>query len=256
MTWFQSFLSTTVFRTLPIYAATCGAMLVAEMVYILFGFGAGLIAVGSMAMLLEQVTDVVVMLLLLNAPPELYVVYTNRGSVTWRNVALICVGNLVGVPLGALALGWGDTSFILVLLGGFLVLAGVVFLLLPERAEPVRWPQWTGPPVGLLSGVLGGLFGTGGPPLILYYRLAQLDKAAFRGNLMAIFLLITLVRLPSYGFTGLITLDRAIGAAMVAPAALLGALLGNRIHVQVREVTFQRMVAVALLLIGALLLLR
>lgn len=256
MTWFRSFIGASVFRTLPIFAAASGAMLVAEMVYILFGFGAGLIAVGSMAMLLEQVTDVVVVLLLLSLPPELYVVCTNRGSVTWRSVGLICAGNLVGVPLGTLALDWGDASFILLLLGGFLVLAGLTFLLLPRRERAVRWPVWSAPLVGLLSGVLGGLFGTGGPPLIIYYRLAKLDKASFRSNLMAIFLLITLVRLPSYGMAGLITAPRAIGAALVAPAALLGALLGNRIHLELREETFERMVALALLLIGALLLAR
>ena len=95
MTWFLTFLASTIFRTWPIYAATCGAMLVAEMVYILFGFGAGLIAVGSMAMLLEQVTDVVVMLMLLSIPPELFVAYTNRCAITWRNVGLICAGRRV-----------------------------------------------------------------------------------------------------------------------------------------------------------------
>ena len=60
-------------------------------------------------------------------------------------------------------------------------------------------------PVGLSSGLLTGLFGTGGPPLVLYYQLSGADKAAFRGNLMAIFLLMTLVRVPSYAGMGLIT---------------------------------------------------
>ena len=53
-------------------------MLLAEAVYVLFGFGAGLIAVGSLAMVMRQVTDVVVLLLLTNLPPELYVVGTER----------------------------------------------------------------------------------------------------------------------------------------------------------------------------------
>jgi hypothetical protein len=257
MAWLQRFLAATVFGSVPVYLGSCGALFVAFAVYVMFGFGVGLIAVGAMAMLLEQVTDVVVMLLLLNLPLELTVVCRSRKEITWRGVLSICAGIAVGVPLGTVALGWGDARFILPLLGGFLVAAGAVFLLLP-RAEGrgIDWPAWVGPLAGVTGGVLGGLFGTSGPPLILYFRLAGVDKAAFRGNLMAIFLVITLVRLPSYAVAGLITADRAVAAALVTPALVLGGLIGDRVHLEVREVTFQRLVAAALLLIGVLLLVR
>jgi uncharacterized membrane protein YfcA len=246
-------LGATPFRSPAILAGTCGVMFLAEAIYVLFGFGAGLIAVGCLAMILEQVTDVVVMLLLVNLPAEAWVVARSRRDVSWRGVLLVCVGIAVGVPLGTLALSYGEPRLILPLLGGVLILAGLAFLLMPERAG-VRWPSWVAPLAGTVSGVLAGLFGTGGPPLILYYRLAGLEKAAFRGNLMAIFLMVTLIRLPTYGVGGLITAERALGAALVLPAVLLGALVGNRVHLRVREITFQRMVAVALMLIGILLL--
>ena len=113
---------------------------------------------------------------------------------------------------------------------------------------------WTTAPVGLLSGTLTGLFGTGGPPLILYYQLTGADKAAFRGNLMAIFLLMTTVRVPSYAFFGLITAPRLWSALAVLPAVIIGALIGNSIHLRIEEATFRRLVSVALLVIGLLLL--
>jgi len=256
MIWLRQLVAGSVFGSWPVLAAASATMLVAEAVYVLFGFGAGLIAVGTLATVMPRLTDVVVLLLLVNLPVELVVVARSRGEVRWRGVLLICAGIALGVPLGTAALGLGDARFVLVLLGAFLVLAGLAFLLLPATVRPVRWPPWSGPLWGLLSGVLAGLFGTGGPPVILYYRLAGAEKAAFRGNLMAVFLLITLVRLPSYAVGGLITVDRLVGAAMVFPAVLLGALLGNRIHLQIRELTFQRLVAVGLLALGVLLLAR
>ena len=256
MTWLRQLVAGSVFGSLPVLAAAGATMLVAEAVYVLFGFGAGLIAVGTLATVMPRLTDVVVLLLLVNLPVELSVVARSRREVRWRGVLLICAGIALGVPLGTAALGLGDARFVLVLLGAFLVVAGLVFLLLPATVRPVRWPPWSGPLWGLLSGVLAGLFGTGGPPVILYYRLAGAEKAAFRGNLMAVFLLITLVRLPSYGVGGLITVDRLVGAALVFPAALLGALLGNWIHLEIRELTFQRLVAVGLLVLGVLLLVR
>jgi uncharacterized membrane protein YfcA len=42
----------------------------------------------------------------------------------------------------------------------------------------------------------------------------------------------------------------------VFPAVLLGAWIGNRIHLRIDEAVFRRLVSAALVLIGALLLLR
>jgi uncharacterized membrane protein YfcA len=115
-------------------------------------------------------------------------------------------------------------------------------------------PRWSAGPVGMISGLLTGLFGTGGPPLILYYQLRGVDKAAFRGNLMAIFLLMTAVRVPSYVAFGLVTEPRMWSALTVMPAVIAGAVIGNRIHLRIEEATFRRLVSAALLLIGLLLL--
>ncbi|MEW6745229.1 MAG: sulfite exporter TauE/SafE family protein [Planctomycetota bacterium] len=124
-----------------------------------------------------------------------------------------------------------------------------LFLGLPQTLR-VRWPAWTAPPVGLLSGFLGGLFGTGGPPLIVYYQLSGAEKAAFRGNLMAAFLVVTIVKVPTYALTGLLTLPRLQAGLAVFPAVLLGFWLGNRVHVRLSETTFRRLVSGLLALIG------
>jgi uncharacterized membrane protein YfcA len=198
---------------------------------------------------------VVVILMLVNLPVEIFVIIGSYRAITWRGVLLICLGIALGVPLGSLVLQRGNPLFILTLLGGFLLVVGAVFLLLPEGRK-VKWPSWSAPVAGTISGLLAGMFGTGGPPLILFYRLAGLNKATFRGNLMAIFLVMTLVRLPSYAALGLITAERLWSTALVFPAVLIGAAVGNRIHLTISELTFQRLVAVALLLIGLLLLIK
>jgi len=234
----------------------CGAVLVAaQVVYVTFGFGAGLVAVAGLTLAGLPVRDGVVLLVLVNLPIELRVVAGARRAVRWRSVALVCVGLAAGVPLGALLLRQGEPTGLLVALGAFLVLSGTAFVLLPER-RPVVWPAWTAPAAGGVAGVLGGLFGTAGPPLIVYYRLAGLPKAAFRGSLMAVFLLVTLVRVPAYAVTGLFTAPRLWSALVLAPAAAFGWWLGHRVHVELTEARFRLAVSVALVLVGALLLLR
>jgi hypothetical protein len=233
----------------------CAVLAVGQLVYVLFGFGAGLISVGGLALAGVPVQDVVVLMMLVNLPAELWVVGTSRRSIRWKSVWLVCVGIALGVPIGTLVLRFGEPTGLLAALGVFLLLTGGAFLRLPSD-RPVEWPRWAAPSAGSLAGVLAGLFGTGGPPLIVYYRLAGIPKTAFRGSLMAIFLLITVVRVPAYFGAGLVTLPRLLSALAVVPAILLGGWLGHRIHLELTEQTFQRSVAVALIAIGALLLLR
>jgi uncharacterized membrane protein YfcA len=245
----------TIFDDLPQFAATCGILFLAEFVYVLFGFGAGLISVGLLAALFGELRDVVVLLLLVNLLPELFVVTRLRREVIWRGVAFIGVGMAIGVPTGTWLLQTIDTTVLLAAFGGFLVLAGAALLAAPKKAG-IRWPWFAAPITGLVSGVLGGLFGTGGPPLIFYYRLGGVAKATFRGNLMAIFLMVTAVRLPSYALGGLITAPRLVSALAVLPAVLLGAYLGHRIQLNMPESAFQRLVAISLVPMGVLLLVR
>jgi len=243
----------TVFASLPQFLLVCLVLAVAEAVYVLLGFGAGLIAVGSLALLLPELRDAVVILLLVNLPAELYIVRTSWREISWRGVLILFAGVAVGIPLGSWLLRLGDPRFLLTVLGVFLVMVGAVFVLSPSRRR--NHHPWVAPPVGLLSGVLTGLFGTGGPPLVLYYQLGGADKTAFRGHLMAIFLLMTTVRVPSYAVLGLLNAPRLWSALAVLPAVLLGAFIGNRIHLSLEEDSFRRLVSVAMLVIGLLLLL-
>lgn len=243
----------TVFASAPQFLAACLILAAAETVYVLLGFGAGLIAVGLLALLMPELRDVVVILLLVSLPAEIWVVRSSWRIISWRSVLVIFAGVAVGIPLGTWLLRWGNPGALLTALGVFLVAVGSVFLVL-NRPPGRRLPAWVAPHVGLVSGILTGLFGTGGPPLILYYQLSGADKAAFRGNLMAVFLLMTLVRVPSYAVFGLITVERMWSALAVLPAVVLGAFIGNRVHVRIEEATFRSLVSVALVVIGVLLL--
>jgi uncharacterized membrane protein YfcA len=247
--------SHTVFEGPGAFLAACAVVLLCDLVYVMLGFGAGMLAVGMLAAILPELRDVVVILLVLVLPVEAWVVRRSRQQIRWRGVGLILVGVALGVPLGSWMLEVGDTSLLLRGLSWFLMLAGAIFLFLPHRAR-VRWPQGTAPAVGALSGVLSGLFGTSGPPLAVYFHLGPDDKAAFRGHMMAVFLAMTAVRLPSYAALGLLTTERVISGVALLPAAVLGAVAGQALHGRIPEAGFRRAVALGLLVLGLLLLRR
>ncbi len=240
-----------IFPDLATYLLTCLILAVAQMVYVLFGFGAGLIAVGSLALVYSNMQDVVVLLLLVNLPAELWVVLHSRREIRWRPILGLASGIALGIPAGTWLLKTGDPSLILTILGVFLMVVGLVFLRLPA-AGTVKPPAALAPPTGLLSGLLTGLFGTGGPPLIIWYQLSASTKAAFRGNLMTIFLMMTFVRVPSYLVGGLVTAPRLWSSLAVMPAVLLGAWLGNRLHLSISEQRFRFLVSILLVILGLL----
>jgi len=248
-------LPVTIFQSPFEYAVACAILVIAQLVYVMFGFGAGLIAVGSLALIFPEIKDVVVLLLLVNLPAEILVVIQSRKEIRWRPITGLGMGIAVGIPLGAWILRGGDPRLILTILGWFLVAVGLVFVRLPAggRLHP---PAWAAPPTGFLSGLLTGLFGTGGPPLIIWYHLSAANKAAFRGNLMTIFLLMTFVRVPSYAMGGLITAPRLWSTLAVLPAALFGAWLGHRLHFKISEEVFRRLVSILLAVLGAMLLIK
>lgn len=245
----------TVFSSWPEFLGICLVLVAAEIIYISFGFGAGLIAVGFTAAIHPEVKDIAVILLLINLPIEILVVRRSWAKIQWPKVFMICLGVIFGVPLGTWILSIGKPTMVLTILGGVLVFVGFSFLSIPSHTR-VWWKRWTAPPTGLISGILGGLFGVGGPPVIIYFRLSGVDKDVFRASLMAIFLLIAFVRIPSYIVGGLMTEPRLWSALAVAPAVIIGAFVGGLIHIHLSEEKFKRIVSAVLVLIGLLLLFR
>ena len=242
----------TIFETLPQFLIVCAILALAEAVYVLLGFGAGLIAVGTMALLLPELKDAVVILLLVNLPAELWIVRSSWQRISWRGVLVIFIGVAIGTPLGTSLLRWGDARFLLIVLGVFLVAVGAVFLFIKD-ARKRQMPRWIAGPIGVISGVLTGLFGTGGPPVIVLLKGYGLDKGAFRATLISFFLLMSLMRGGTYINAGLLTTEELLAALWLLPASLAGTVLGMVIHGRLSERFFGYAVSLLLILLGGLL---
>jgi len=245
----------TIFNSTLDFTLIFFVIVLAQSIYVMFGFGAGLIAVGSLAILIPSIPDVVVLLLLVCLPSEFFVVLKSIRKISWKGILLICSGVVIGVIFGTILLKNTDPIFILTILAIFLMISGSAFFLYTSGIK-IIWPGWFSPIVGIISGVLSGLFGTGGPPLILYYQLSGITKSSFRGNLMTIFLITAIARIPSYTAAGFFTCIRLNSALLLLPAAFLGIWLGNRIHIRLTEDKFRRMVSILLVIIGISLLIR
>lgn len=234
----------------------CAVLLLAQTVYVTVGFGSGLLALGCLALLQLDVTDVVVTLMFTSLPAELAVVWRSWRQLDWAAVFRVCVGVAIGTAIGTVLLATQPPEYLVQLLGTLLLLCGFAFLLIARTSVALVWPSWTQLPIGLSSGMLSGLLGAGGPPLVIYYRLAGASKDTFRGSLMAIFLAATLVRVAASGASGLVTVTRVTSAGCLLPAAALGIVLGKALHSKLSEAGFRAAISVGLAALGLGLLLR
>ncbi|MBI5275154.1 MAG: sulfite exporter TauE/SafE family protein, partial [Burkholderiales bacterium] len=109
-------------------------------------------------------------------------------------------------------------------------------------------------PAGGFGGLVGTLFGTGGPFYVAYLHGRQLDKVAFRATFSTIFLLDGANRIVSYALAGFLN-ERFFGILLwLAPMMALGIFVGRHLHADISQKTFRRGISVLLLLSGGILL--
>jgi len=216
------------------------------------GFGSGLIAVPLLS-LAFPVPSVVPVVVALDYIGSLGQSTGNLRRIAWKEQLALVPFMVVGVGLGLFALRAVPAGVLAKVLGGFVVLYAI-YQMLP--LPPIRASAWVASVCGLLGGLVGTLFGTGGPFYVIYFNLRTLDKAAFRATFAANFLIDGGIRLVAYLILGVLdrtTLTYLLAALPVSAAALY---VGGRIHTGLSQRTFVRLISLLLLGSGAALLLR
>ncbi len=79
------------------------------------------------------------------------------------------------------------------------------------------------------SGFLNGLSGMAGPPIAFYYLAGNEPAARVRANLTTYFVFVDLIALASFASRGLIGWNTGVQGLFLAPAVMLGGLVGERL---------------------------
>nr|WP_314359768.1 sulfite exporter TauE/SafE family protein [uncultured Achromobacter sp.] len=162
------------------------------------GFAFGLVLLGLSGVFqlasVAEVANVVSVLSLVNAAVTLA---RAKPQVNWSLMRPAMIASLVGVALGVAALTWisGSMTVLLQLLLGITILACAVLLV--ARAKPLERLSSKASFLffGGISGVLGGLFSSAGPPMVYHLYRQPLPLASIRNSLLVLFSLNAVVRL-------------------------------------------------------------
>ncbi|HMH48968.1 MAG TPA: sulfite exporter TauE/SafE family protein [Candidatus Acidoferrum sp.] len=227
-------------------------LFVAYFVRGLAGFGSGLIAVPLLT-LVAPLPLVVPLVVLLDYVGSASQGLRNAAHVAWREQLVLVPFMLVGVAVGLYLLTALPKQILARALGAFVILYAV-YQLLP--LPPLRGSRAFATVCGFFGGLVGTVFGAGGPFYVVYFGLRALDRTTFRATFAVNFLIDGGVRLIAYLVTGLLGWATLPLLAVGLPFAAAGLYVGGRIQTGFTQAAFVRVVGALLVVSGIVLLLK
>ncbi|OJZ19421.1 MAG: hypothetical protein BGP21_11595 [Thiobacillus sp. 65-29] len=226
-------------------AAAAAILLGAYVIRGITGFGSGLISVPLLALFMP-LQFVVPWVLLLDFTASVLIGGFNFSRVKWREIGILIPLGTLGVVLGTGLLVNLPQAPMLFALAAFVLVFALrsVFNVHGEKPASRLWAI----PASLTGGTVGALFGTGGPPYVIYLTHRIHDKRALRATLSALFFTEGLTRIGSFTAAGLLLSGRVWLAYAAALPLVLGALyVGGRVHVGLAPAQVTRLIGVLLL---------
>ena len=228
------------------YAAATAIVVLAYFIRGIAGFGSGLIAVPLLALFLP-LTFVVPLILLLDFTASLVMGGLDLKRVQWREVGMLIPFSLIGVIVGTQLLVNLPLTPMLLILAAFIAVFAVRSLLNLKGEKPVS--AWWAIPASFMGGTVGGLFGTGGPPYVIYLNHRIQDKTLLRATFSALFFMEGAVRIVTFFVAGLLMAQTVWWNALFALPLMLGALwAGGHVHTGLTQTHMTRLIGVLLLL--------
>ncbi|OYY92703.1 MAG: hypothetical protein B7Y41_14975 [Hydrogenophilales bacterium 28-61-23] len=221
-------------------------LLLAYFVRGISGFGSGLIAVPLLA-LRFPLPDVVPFMLIMDFSASALVGGVSFKRVEWSEIRRLMPVSLIGVILGTSLLVSLPPNILLTVLSVFILAFAIRSLLIhPGRFRPVS--TWWAYPAALTGGAVGGLFGTGGPPYVIYLSHRIQDKSTLRATLSGLFFLEGLIRIATFLAVGLLHGGEVwINGLMAAPIVFAALYAGSHVHARLSNAQMTRLIGLLLL---------
>jgi len=231
-----------------------GIILLAYFIRGISGFGSGLVSVPLLAHFLP-LTFVVPLILMTDFSSSLMLGRQTRKQVRWDELRPLLPFGVIGVVAGTtLLLNLPRTPLLITL--GLLVLVFGSRNLLALHGTRVVSRLWAAP-AGLIGGTISALFGTGGPPYVIYLNHRLHDKSELRATFNGLFLIEGGSRVVLFAVLGLLAGTRLWLAVLLAlPFVMLGLYVGHRVHVGLTAAQMQRAIGLLLVASGSSLLWR
>jgi len=188
--------------------------------------------------------------LLLGYPTNAILAWKERKSINWAMSLPLALLVLAGSIPGAFFLKNAQSEVVKIILGIVIVFIGLEMLLRERKIGEGKQSKVALLLIGLLSGILCGLYGIGAL-LSAYFSRTTRDSHAFKGNICLVFFFENTFRVLLYIYYGIITLETAKQSLILVPAMLIGLFAGMASGKFLDEKIVKKIVIVMLIISGA-----
>jgi len=197
------------------------------------------------------------------SPVELMLGYPTNLIMTWKNRKQL--KTMVILPLALLVLSGSipaafllknlDVHFLKAFFGIVVIFIGIEMFLREYQKEKIKESKMLLGLIGLLSGLLCGLFGIGAL-LAAYVGRVTNSTDEFKANISAVFIVENTFRIVLYVLINIITLESLKHVIVLIPFMLVGLFLGMRSASVLDEKIVKKIVIVLLIISGIVLVIK
>lgn len=213
------------------------------------GFGYNIIVIPLLAIYVEPAAAVIAVILHNVVLNTVLLLHAWR-ALRVRRIWLLTLAGTAATPFGALLLRVIEPAPARVIIGVFVTATGLAMLAGFTRA--IRNERLASAVVGFAGGITNGAAGMAGPPVILFFANQGMPPREFRANIVGFFAVLTLVAVPSFAATGVLTAERAQFGLALMPAVIIGVIGGLALHRHVSDRVFRRLTLGLVVLAGAI----
>jgi len=214
------------------------------------GFGFSIMATPFLLLLFEP-HDAIQLNIILSLVISVIMTYKLRSEVNKESLIRLIKGSLIGVFPGILLFIFLDVR-ILKILVSFLILSSTALLVAKINVKQTNTKELI---TGALSGLLTTSLGMPGPPLLIYFAGAKIDKSTLRGTALAYFVFVLPISLLLQFSMYSISKGVWISTLWALPFAVMGIYLGQRVFTRLKQQLFEKIIYALLFFTGIYLLL-
>lgn len=217
------------------------------------GFGTNLIAMPVLLMFSEYSAfkTAVVIVITVNVFLNISILVENKKFKlsSLKNIIVLVVLGIVFTFVGQLFLKSTNTNVLKIILGAFIILT--VLNKSIKYSFKIKNKERYFIPVGIIAGLLNGIAGLGGLPVLILLSNSDMKKDEFRTTLVSFFLVMNIVAVVGFVVNGLYTTFIFTNIGIVIIPSILACLAGVYLSRRVSDKYFQRIMMVILFVFGS-----
>jgi hypothetical protein len=226
-------------------------LLIASIIQGFSGFGLAIISIPLLSLFMN-IKSVIPLIALCGLLLNILLFIELRENIVFNDLKPLYFGSIFGIPIGIIFFKYADVNLLKTIVG--LIILIFVFISFLKNIHLKNIKPIYGYLAGLFSGFLGGAINTNGPPVLIYQKITQKSKTAFKSAITGYFIVNSFIIVSIHLLTGITNEFVLKHFVYLFPVVILGYYLGHKTFKKINTTIFNKIVLFLLLVIASLLL--